>query len=96
MTRIDHIGESRACENAGLSILRNHEMLPHMEAVMQFDLARLYAQRALVEQQRIANMQAERQSLRARAIGRHDAEAVRLSTDADALDAEIREALGLT
>ena len=31
-------------------------MQPHMEAVMQFDLARLHAQLALVEQQRIANL----------------------------------------
>jgi cyclopropane fatty-acyl-phospholipid synthase-like methyltransferase len=54
--RIDHAAEALACEEAGLSVMRKHEMAPHMEAVMQFDLARLHAQLALVEQQRIANL----------------------------------------
>lgn len=53
--RIDHAAEAVACEEAGLSLMRTHGMAPHMEAVMQFDLARLHAQLALVEQQRIAN-----------------------------------------
>ena len=53
--RIDHVGEAIACEEAGLSILRRHDLAPHMEAVIQFDMARLHAQLALVEQQRIAN-----------------------------------------
>lgn len=54
--RIDHVGEAHACEEAGLSIMRRHDLAPHMKAVMQFDLARLHATLALVEQQRIANL----------------------------------------
>jgi hypothetical protein len=58
MTRIDHAAEALACEEAGLSIMREQSIgiAPHMEVVMQFDLARLHAQLALVEQQRIANL----------------------------------------
>lgn len=50
---------------------------------------------ALVEQQRIANMQTERDALRARAAGRGDAEAALMGQRADALDVEIRKGLGL-
>jgi hypothetical protein len=58
MTRIDHAAEALACEEAGLSIMRAQAIgiAPYMEVVMQFDLARLHAQLALVEQQRIANL----------------------------------------
>lgn len=54
--RIDHVAEALSCEEAGLSIMRQNPMASHMEAVMQFDIARLHAQLALVEQQRIANL----------------------------------------
>jgi hypothetical protein len=57
--------------------------------------AQVHATLALVEQQRIANMQAERDNLRARAGGRTDLTATRLGEQASALDLCIREGLGL-
>lgn len=59
------------------------------------DHALVQAIRALVEQQRIANMQTERQALRNRAIGRHDDVARQYLADAADLDGKIREAMGL-
>lgn len=82
--RIDHVGEAHACEEAGLSIMRKNPMAPHMEAVMQFDLARLHAQLALVEQQRIANLIAYAADVDVIRSGNHD------------LSVKIREALGLS
>jgi len=83
--RIDHAAEARAHEEAGLAVMREAPMAPHMVAVMQFDLARLHAQLALVEQQRIANMLA---------LARINRAGYTESTDY-ALIREAREALGL-
>lgn len=58
-------------------------------------LAQMHATLALVEQQRIANMQTECRDLRARAAGRHDTFARTMLADADALEERIREGLGL-
>lgn len=58
--------------------------------------AQVHATLALVEQQRIANLQAERRDLRARAIGRTDDRAMEYRQTASSLDVEIREALGLS
>lgn len=58
-------------------------------------LAQTHALLALVEQQTIANLQVERDTLRAQAAGRSDAEAARMGADADELDTRIREGLGL-
>jgi len=101
--RIDHVGEALACEEVGLSILREQVLgiAPHMAAVIQFDLARLHAQLALVEQQRIANLiavaewndRALREGAR-RTDGSevdYDAERARV----DAIFVMVREGLGL-
>ena len=60
------------------------------------DHALVQAIRALVEQQRIANLQHESYRLREKARGRTDRDAGVLLEQADRIDAEIREALGLS
>lgn len=57
--------------------------------------AQTLATLALVDQQHIANMQVERDVLRSQAAGRTDSEARRLGEQADVLEQQIREGLGL-
>lgn len=59
--RIDHAAEARRLQGGARDIIRaaNKEpgtLAPHMAAVIMLDDARLEAQLALVEQQRIANL----------------------------------------
>ena len=84
--RIDHVAAAK-----GLLPATGEGMVPTRLAAAQ-----VHATLALVEQQHIANMQAERQALRNRAIGRHDDAARQHLCDATDLDGEIRKALGLS
>ncbi len=58
--RIDHTAEARRLQSGARSIVRaingDPALQPHMAAVIMLDDARLEAQLALVEQQRIANI----------------------------------------
>lgn len=84
--RIDHAAEARRLQGGAREIVRtingDPALQPHMAAVIMLDDARLEAQLAMVEQQRIANLIAY----------------VAKWTDDEVLDvdAEIREALGLS
>ena len=60
MTRIDHAAEARRLQGGARDIVRaingDPALQPHMAAIIMLDDARLEAQLALVEQQRIANL----------------------------------------
>lgn len=61
MTRIDHAAEARRLQGGARDIIRAANkapgtLAPHMAAVIMLDDARLEAQLALVEQQRISNL----------------------------------------
>ncbi len=61
MTRIDHAAEARRLQGSARDIIRAANkspgtLAPHMAAVIMLDDARLEAQLALVEQQRISNL----------------------------------------
>lgn len=86
--RIDHAAEARR-------VLDNipHESLLGNSTALAW--GQVHATLALVEQQRIANMQTERAALRARADGRSDLAAGGMEAQAAILDLQIREGLGL-
>lgn len=103
--RIDHVGRATQSVKAigktlehvvpsGRGGLTNDERI--RLAAVHASEAQAEATLALVEQQRIANLQAERRDLRARAIGRTDDRAMEHRQTASLLDVEIREALGLS
>ena len=56
--RIDHVTEARRLQEAARGIISDNPtaFAPHMGAVIMLDEARLEAQLALVEHQRIANL----------------------------------------
>ena len=56
--RIDHAAEARRLQEVARGIISDQPtaFAPHMAAVIMLDEARLEAQLALVEQQRIANL----------------------------------------
>ena len=84
--RIDHAAEAQRLIESAYS--DDPAILDGIRAVA-------HAQLALVEQQRIANMQTERAALRARADGRSDLAAGGMEAQAMILDLQIREGLGL-
>lgn len=86
MTRIDHAAEATKLIESAYS---------DDPAVLDGIRAVAHATLALVEQQRIANMQAERAMLWQRSGRRAGEEATQAFSEANALDTMIREGLGL-
>lgn len=84
MSAIDHAETARE--------VINEIGFPH-ENGLAIAHAQVHATLALVEQQRIANMQRERDELSRNAQGRTDPDAQKMSVRADALSAQIRAVL---
>lgn len=90
--RIDHATDANTNLETIADAIRESGRVSLTETIA---IAQVQATLALVEQQHIANMQTERDNLRARAGGRTDPTATRLGEQASALDLCIREGLGL-
>ncbi|WP_193596113.1 hypothetical protein [Microbacterium sp. YJN-G] len=90
--RIDYAAEARKTMSQTLSYGHYGE---DAGAIVSMLAAQVHATLALVEQQRLANMQAERAELRRVAQGRTDDTATDLGARANVLSVHIREGLGL-
>lgn len=89
--RINHAAEARR-----FAAWADSPSLPPENVAAISSMAQVHATLALVEQQRIANIQTERSELLAHAAGRTDPTAASMLERAEALGRQIREGLGLT